>query len=148
MQQGGGGGLGAHGSASRARLGTAGGKPAGCERSTVATLRVGTRAKARSETRIGLTFESVSLDAQTFLGVDVATLLPALSAPLLRLPGSGGADSEQSPSYFDVAFVDDAARHAFAHAQAVKLATLLQLPEHFVSVRSCACVFVCRWLSS
>lgn len=75
-------------------------------RSTVATLRVGTRARARNETRVGLTFESVSFDAQSLLGVDVATLLPKLSAPLLRLPGSGGADSEASPSYFDVLFVD------------------------------------------
>jgi hypothetical protein len=36
---------------------------------------------------------------------------------------------------FDVAFVDDEARQAFALQQAAKLAHLLQLPEHYVSVR-------------
>jgi hypothetical protein len=37
---------------------------------------------------------------------------------------------------FDVAFVDDEARQAFAFQQGGKLAALLQLPEHFVCVRS------------
>jgi hypothetical protein len=37
---------------------------------------------------------------------------------------------------FDVAFVDDEARQAFAVKQAAKLAQLLQLPEDYVSVRS------------
>jgi len=74
--------------------------------STVATLRVGTRARARSSSRIGLTFESVSFDAQTFFGIDVSTLLPQLSAPLPRLPGSGGADSDESPAFFDVTYLD------------------------------------------
>ena len=75
--------------------------------STVATLRVSTRAKARDDRRVGLTFESVTFDAQSFLGQDVGSLLPALSTPLPRLPGSGGADSDVSPSFFDVVFVDE-----------------------------------------
>ena len=36
---------------------------------------------------------------------------------------------------FDVAFVDDESRQAFAEQQALKLAHLLQLPEHYISVR-------------
>ena len=36
---------------------------------------------------------------------------------------------------FDVAFVDDNSRQAFAVQQAVILANLLQLPEHYISVR-------------
>lgn len=74
--------------------------------STFATLRVSTRARARGRSRVGLTFESVAFDAQSLLGVDVTTLLPQLSVPLPRLPGSGGADSDKSPAFFDIAYLD------------------------------------------
>lgn len=74
--------------------------------STVATLKVQTRARARGPARVGLTFESILFDAQTFLGVDVTSLLPQLSAPLPRLPGAGGADSDDSPAYFDIVYLD------------------------------------------
>ena len=76
------------------------------ELSTVAKLKVQTRARARGGSRVGLTFESVAFDAQSLLGLDVSTLLPQLSAPLPRLPGAGGADSDESPAYFDILYLD------------------------------------------
>ena len=63
---------------------------------TATTIRVGTRAKARSATRVGLTFETVGAEQQALLGVDVRKLLPPLSLPLPRPPWSdrAGADDE------------------------------------------------------
>ena len=45
-------------------------------------------------------------EARSLLGMDVSSLLPPLSAPLLRLPGTGGADSDGSPAFFDVLYLD------------------------------------------
>ena len=75
---------------------------------TTTRLRVGTRARARSATRIGLTFETVGVEQPSLLGFDVSKLLPPLSLPLPRLPGSdaAGADSDTSPAFFDVAYLD------------------------------------------
>jgi len=75
---------------------------------TSTVLRVGTRARARSSTRVGLTFERVGVEARDFLGVDLSKILPQLSLPLPRVPGSNaaGADSDTSPAFFDVAYVD------------------------------------------
>lgn len=78
--------------------------PAGM-RSAV-TLRVGTRAAARSATRVGLTFERVALRGKSIFGFDVSSLLPPLSAPLPRVPGAGGADTEASPAFFDILYLD------------------------------------------
>ena len=75
--------------------------------STVARLRVGTRARARSSTRVGLSFVSVGLEPVSLLGADVSSWLPRLSAPLPTLPGADGADSDASSSFFDVAYLDE-----------------------------------------
>ena len=55
------------------------------------------------------------------------------SPELLKDFGSQAPDVVQIK--FDVAFVDDKSRQAFAEQQAVILANLLQLPEHYISVR-------------
>mmetsp|Transcript_10046 Transcript_10046/g.32045 ORF Transcript_10046/g.32045 Transcript_10046/m.32045 type:complete len:324 (+) Transcript_10046:69-1040(+) len=75
---------------------------------TTTRVRVGTRARARSPSRVGLTFETVGVEARELLGIDVSRLLPQLSLPLPRLPGSNaaGADSDASPAFFDVRFLD------------------------------------------
>ena len=75
---------------------------------TSTRLRVGTRARARSPTRIGLTFETIGIEARDLLGVDVTKLLPMLSIPLPRPLGdnSAGADSDDSPAYFEVRYLD------------------------------------------
>jgi hypothetical protein len=76
---------------------------------TSTTLRVNTRARARSTTRVGLTFERVDIVARDLLGIDITKLLPTLSIPLPRVPGSdaAGADSESSPAYLDVTYLDN-----------------------------------------
>ena len=75
---------------------------------TSTRLRVLTRARARSATRVGLTFEQVEIEPRALLGFDLSQLLPALSLPLPRLPGSNraGADSDTSPAFFDVLYLD------------------------------------------
>jgi len=75
---------------------------------TSTQLRVSTRARAWSATRIGLTFEKVDVEARALLGMDVTRLIPQLSVRLPRLPGSdaAGADSDESPAYFEVAYLD------------------------------------------
>lgn len=75
---------------------------------TTTRLRVGTRARARSATRIGLTFETVGIEQPSLLGFDVSKLLPPLSLPLPRIPGgdTAGADSDTSPAFFEVAYLD------------------------------------------
>jgi hypothetical protein len=81
--------------------------PLGALRTTT-RLRVATRASARSATRIGLTFERVGIEARALLGLDLSKLLPALSIPLPRIPGSNtaGADSDTSPAFFEVGYLD------------------------------------------
>lgn len=81
--------------------------PPGLLRSST-RLRVMTRATARSMTRVGLTFERVAVEPRALLGADISSLLPALSIPLPRLPGSdrAGADSASSPAFFDVTYLD------------------------------------------
>ena len=75
---------------------------------TTTRIRVSTRARAWSATRIGLTFEQVGVEALALLGFDLTKLVPQLSIPLLRLPGSNraGADSDASPAYFEVGYLD------------------------------------------
>lgn len=79
---------------------------------TVTRLRVGTRARARSARRVGLTFETLTLQQPALLGLDVGAMLPtwlrAPSLPLPRVPGANtaGADSDDSPAFFDVAYLD------------------------------------------
>ena len=70
---------------------------------TVATLKVQTRARAR-----GCAWASplIHLIRRPDLPRDVTSLLPQLSAPLPRLPGAGGADSDDSPAYFDIVYLD------------------------------------------
>ena len=48
-------------------------------------------------------------EPRALLGVDVSKLLPAVGGPLPRLPGAIGTDPDidRSPSFFDVAYVDD-----------------------------------------
>ena len=76
--------------------------------STSTRLRVETRARARSKERIGLTFETVAVEARELLGFDLSKLLPMLSVPLPTVPWSNtaGADRDNSPAFFDVAYLD------------------------------------------
>lgn len=76
--------------------------------STSTRLRVGTRARARTTSRVGLTFETVSVEARDLLGMDLSKLLPTLSIPLPTVPGSNaaGADRDDSPAFFEVAYLD------------------------------------------
>jgi hypothetical protein len=74
---------------------------------TATRLRVSTRARARSATRVGLTFESVGVESQALLGLDLTSLLPTLSLPLPSLGGNAGADDAASGAYFDVGYLDD-----------------------------------------
>ena len=82
--------------------------PPGVLSRSVTRLRVSTRASARSATRIGLTFERVDIEARSLLGIDLSKLLPALSIPLPRPPGSNaaGADDQASPAFFDIGYLD------------------------------------------
>ena len=75
---------------------------------TTTRLRVGTRARARSPTRVGLTFESVTVEQPDLFGLDATKLLPPLTLPLPLLPGSNaaGADSDASPAFFEIAYLD------------------------------------------
>lgn len=65
---------------------------------------VKTRASPRPNMpmRVGLNFESVKLKPVQFLGIEVDTL-PPLAFDLPKIPG---ADSETSPGYFDVLYLD------------------------------------------
>lgn len=82
--------------------------PVGTLRSAT-RLRVMTSARARSETRVGLTFYAAKAEQRALLGVDVSKVFPALGGPIPRLPGSVGTDpaTDTSPSYFDVCYVDE-----------------------------------------
>lgn len=74
---------------------------------TSTRLRVGTRARALSTTRVGLTFETVGVEARELLGFDLSKLFPQLTLPLPRAPGSDGAgEDSSSPAYFDVRYLD------------------------------------------
>eukprot|EP00548_Thalassiothrix_antarctica_P001354 CAMPEP_0194143822 /NCGR_PEP_ID=MMETSP0152-20130528/12929_1 /TAXON_ID=1049557 /ORGANISM="Thalassiothrix antarctica, Strain L6-D1" /LENGTH=266 /DNA_ID=CAMNT_0038843397 /DNA_START=20 /DNA_END=820 /DNA_ORIENTATION=- len=65
---------------------------------------VTTRASARPEPmRVGLNFEAVKLQPVQVLGMD-ADVLPPFAVNLPQIPG---ADSESSPGYFDVTYLDD-----------------------------------------
>jgi hypothetical protein len=73
--------------------------------STLIRAEVTTRASPRTDMpmRVGLNFESVKLKPVEFLGMDVDNL-PPLGFDLPQIPG---ADSESSPGYFDVSYLDD-----------------------------------------
>lgn len=76
---------------------------------TTTRLRVGTRARARSGTRIGLTFETIGVEARALLGLDLSKFLAPLNLPLPRLPGSDGAGAEDQSSpggFFEVGYLD------------------------------------------
>ena len=73
--------------------------------SSLIRAEVTTRASPRSSMpmRIGLTFESVKLKPVRLLGLEVDSLPPVA----FDLPQIPGANSETSPGYFDVSYLDD-----------------------------------------
>ena len=56
-------------------------------------LQVKTRAKARSSTRVGLTFLGVKAAPQTALGMDVTNLLPPIGFNFPSVPTLLGGDN-------------------------------------------------------
>eukprot|EP00540_Astrosyne_radiata_P011329 CAMPEP_0116831052 /NCGR_PEP_ID=MMETSP0418-20121206/5117_1 /TAXON_ID=1158023 /ORGANISM="Astrosyne radiata, Strain 13vi08-1A" /LENGTH=229 /DNA_ID=CAMNT_0004460249 /DNA_START=166 /DNA_END=855 /DNA_ORIENTATION=- len=72
---------------------------------------VTTRASPRKDKprRIGLDFETVKIQPMEILGNTVDTLLPALrlQLPRVNLTSLGLFSAENTPGYFDVAFLDD-----------------------------------------
>uniref|UniRef100_A0A6S8UE30 Plastid lipid-associated protein/fibrillin conserved domain-containing protein n=1 Tax=Ditylum brightwellii TaxID=49249 RepID=A0A6S8UE30_9STRA len=82
--------------------------PPGFAPPTLVRAEVTTRASLRSNMpmRVGLTFESVKLKPVEIFGFSTMNTLPPLSFDLPRIPIPGG-DSESSPGYFDVAYLDD-----------------------------------------
>jgi hypothetical protein len=65
--------------------------------------RVTTRASDRGPNRIGLDFTAVQLQPVQAFGITVDGLLPPVGVDLPKLPG---ADSANSPGYFDVTYLD------------------------------------------
>ena len=72
--------------------------------------RVKTRSKARSETRVGLSFVGARIEPQKFLGFD-ASGLPPLGVDFPKLPsfGIGAEDSadDASPGFYDIKYLDE-----------------------------------------
>ena len=74
--------------------------------------RVKTKSKARSSTRVGLSFVGVSLEPQSLLGFDVR-FAPPIGVDFPSLPSLGfGADSREdngdnSPGFYDIMYLDD-----------------------------------------
>jgi hypothetical protein len=71
---------------------------------------VSTRAKARSESRVGLQFLGATLKPMTLLGLDLQGKWFAppfkVEFPQLTLFGSENSDSVDSPGFFDVVYLD------------------------------------------
>ena len=77
---------------------------------TTVRARVKTRSKARSETRVGLSFVGASIEPQKFLGFD-ASVLPPLGVDFPKLPSlmigaEDNADSS-SPGFYDIKYLDN-----------------------------------------
>ncbi len=74
--------------------------------------RVKTKSKARSSTRVGLSFVGVSLEPQSLLGFDIR-FAPPIGVDFPSLPSLGfGADSREdngdnSPGFYDIMYLDD-----------------------------------------
>jgi hypothetical protein len=83
---------------------------------TFVRARVYTSARARSETRVGLTFLRAELAPQSFLNIDVtkSRFFPTLGVNFPRAPSritrklGSSADAEyRGPGFFDVLYVDE-----------------------------------------
>lgn len=74
--------------------------------------RVKTRSKARSTTRVGLSFIGAALEPQTLLGFDVK-FAPPLGVDFPSLPSLGfgaesnGGEDDNSPGFYDIRYLDD-----------------------------------------
>ena len=74
--------------------------------------RVKTRSKARSSTRVGLSFIGAALEPQTLLGFDVK-FAPPLGVDFPSLPSLGfgaesnGGEDDNSPGFYDIRYLDD-----------------------------------------
>jgi hypothetical protein len=74
--------------------------------------RVKTKSKARSSTRVGLSFVGVSLEPQSLLGFDIR-FAPPIGVDFPSLPSLGfGADSREdngdnSPGFYDIMYLDE-----------------------------------------
>ena len=81
---------------------------------SVLRLKVLTQSKARSETRVGLRFQSVKVQPLTFLGQSLPASLPALQASLpqkflydaIDAFSNKSDDIDSSIGFFDVAYLD------------------------------------------
>jgi hypothetical protein len=81
---------------------------------TVVRLKVFSKAIARNETRIGLSFRRVELKPISLLNQNVANFLPPLRAAIPQT-AFFGADKEDvgllyeknTPGYFDILYLDD-----------------------------------------
>jgi len=74
--------------------------------STRVRQKVLTRASVRGSSRVGLTFESVSIAPLEIFGVD-ASSVPTLNFDLPRLPESLTGSIDSSPAFFDVVYLDE-----------------------------------------
>ena len=71
-------------------------------------LKVSTAAKARTDTRIGLTFKKVAGSTAKFLNFDVSKFPKfGVSFPTSTKIGAGADASDTDPSFFDVLYLDD-----------------------------------------
>ena len=72
--------------------------------------RVKTRSRARSETRVGLSFVGAKVEPKKFLGLDVSGLPPlGGDFPNLASLGIGAGDKadNSSPGFYDILFIDE-----------------------------------------
>jgi hypothetical protein len=70
--------------------------------------RVFTTAKARSETRIGLTFKKVAVGASKLSNFDVSKLPKfGLDFPTQSKIGAGDSAEDNDPGFFDILYLDD-----------------------------------------
>ena len=70
-------------------------------------MKVKTFSRKRTEKRVGLRFLGISVEPQTFLGLDVSGL-PKIGGDFPRLTMFGGDnESDEGPGYFDVQYLDE-----------------------------------------
>lgn len=86
---------------------------------TAARLKVTTRARPRSPTRVGLSFERVGAEATSILGRTPPDWLPKPAVPLPQLgldlqrrvfgvsDDADPRDAESNPAFFDITYLDD-----------------------------------------
>ena len=90
--------------------------PVNIDADSTLRLQVKTKAKRRSNDRVGLTFLGVKAMPQTVLGKDLSSIFPPIGFDFPSVPASlGGITSmgaeesanQNSPGYFDVLYLDE-----------------------------------------